>query len=1241
VSIAEATSSSWRALELSWRGGTINSEPAGWKLAGFDDSAWPATTELPNAPGFPAGTWYDIAGCAFIVGSPYTSGHLADAVWLTRHEFEIASLPSQAHLTYDVDDDLDIWINGTLVDSRNFDTDGPGSLGPHTVNILGQLVVGTNCIAVRVHNIDSGGPLSNTFSGGNPTMFQGRIDIVDPIPPADAVGWDVYAADALNGPILATLANAKGRWIRSELHGLGEGGFAINRHALEATEAILAEGNMVKVRIPDCGTSYIDGFFLPGDGDYTLLSVQGGKGKEDLVFRGDGALSYLDRARMTPCAFSIGPTVTGTWTKVWVTKSVGNPTGVAFDASESGYVYVISAVARKIRKLNQTTRAVVSSSPALWSDSSKWAGGLSFDPDDDAIAWVLEAPWLSGSTANTKIRVVRRSDWHVLATYDLGSAVKLTDIRVDGDYVWTSRYDNDRIQKRDKSDPTNVVASSTITYKGKVQRRPNGIAINGTKIAYWFGGDAGGGTGRALIADTSAYTTITGVQDTKNVSAFGGEWTTEGGEDFLYAVSYTEDKTWKYQLTDSEPACADDSGVFHPEQVSPGALAWRVLVEITHPDRPVQECPDLSFDFTEDEDSNGTSWPARTSTEEFTWRVGDRAFSDVLARLIPAGVTFDLDVNTMTLHAYVDADFGTDRTSGAFAAGKVRFQEAINEGPSARPGNLAVNGDLSRRDNRGQPATYITVLGDGGVYGSATLSGRYERDGFMQVSGPTTEAVLNAIGDDELARQRLVADALGFETLWGDPDDDTATQLAGRYIPKKHYWKGDLVRVDMVAGEFAYNETDLRVYGTLITERDGGWRSALDLGSAYKVPPPIDSVPGSSSGSGASGGGGASPGTTVITAIPLTVSDGEDVNIPRVTKIIAEGVTSPAPGVAVIPSGGIEGDPPLLEELPTDETDMTLVPHPDGAGNVVWGPDATASPESGGGGSVIDTTDDSGAALTLDLSAATVFDITLTDDCTISFANAPADGLAHEWIFILRQDGTGGWTVTWPAEVQWQDTDGTAGGSAPALYADPAAEDVFHITTLDDGVTYGGAQEPHPSTGGGAIPSGTSNPGSPATNDLFYRTDLGLIIKYDGTRWLCICPHREPLAGPFDGAATAAQNGWPLPAAAAPKVLSRSSLWNNDFQIWIEKLYGETYVSATNSGSHYWTLTLTGGVTGTTYGSFNTSADSADTHTGHEAAINAAAGSSERSLIVTASKTGTPGDLYGSVPGYSYRLIVT
>lgn len=37
--------------------------------------------------------------------------------------------------------------------------------------------------------------------------------------------------------------------------------------------------------------------------------------------------------------------------------------------------------------------------------------------------------------------------------------------------------------------------------------------------------------------------------------------------------------------------------------------------------------------------------------------------------------------------------------------------------------------------------------------------------------------------------------------------------------------------------------------------------------------------------------------------------------------------------------------------------------------------------------------------------------------------------------------------------------------------------------------------------------SGTSFPGSPTTGQRWFRTDLGMEFFYDGTRWLCSCPH--------------------------------------------------------------------------------------------------------------------------------------
>lgn len=127
---------------------------------------------------------------------------------------------------------------------------------------------------------------------------------------------------------------------------------------------------------------------------------------------------------------------------------------------------------------------------------------------------------------------------------------------------------------------------------------------------------------------------------------------------------------------------------------------------------------------------------------------------------------------------------------------------------------------------------------------------------------------------------------------------------------------------------------------------------------------------------------------------------------------------------------------------------------------------------SGGGGSggavtppvsdVLFVTDDSGTLVEIDLSVANWWDITLTADCTLTITGTPSGVV--ELHVILRQ-GTGApWLVTWPAEVDWPDTDGTGGGSAPTLWTVETAQNVIVLTSEDSGVSWGGTYD---STGGG------------------------------------------------------------------------------------------------------------------------------------------------------------------------------
>ena len=102
---------------------------------------------------------------------------------------------------------------------------------------------------------------------------------------------------------------------------------------------------------------------------------------------------------------------------------------------------------------------------------------------------------------------------------------------------------------------------------------------------------------------------------------------------------------------------------------------------------------------------------------------------------------------------------------------------------------------------------------------------------------------------------------------------------------------------------------------------------------------------------------------------------------------------------------------------------------------------------NGGGREVIDTVAASGATLTVDLADGNVHDVTLTDNCTFTFSGTVASR-ACGFTLILRQDGTGSRTVTWPAAVDWP------GGTAPTLSTAASAVDLLTFLTVDNGTTW-------------------------------------------------------------------------------------------------------------------------------------------------------------------------------------------
>lgn len=109
----------------------------------------------------------------------------------------------------------------------------------------------------------------------------------------------------------------------------------------------------------------------------------------------------------------------------------------------------------------------------------------------------------------------------------------------------------------------------------------------------------------------------------------------------------------------------------------------------------------------------------------------------------------------------------------------------------------------------------------------------------------------------------------------------------------------------------------------------------------------------------------------------------------------------------------------------------------------------TAALATGGGQETI-VTANSTSTTTLNLANGNVFNITLVGNTTIAFSGA-TNGVACAVSLYLRQNGTGGFTTTWPASVQW------AGGTDPTLTTTANAVDILVFETLNGGTTWYGS----------------------------------------------------------------------------------------------------------------------------------------------------------------------------------------
>ena len=174
----------------------------------------------------------------------------------------------------------------------------------------------------------------------------------------------------------------------------------------------------------------------------------------------------------------------------------------------------------------------------------------------------------------------------------------------------------------------------------------------------------------------------------------------------------------------------------------------------------------------------------------------------------------------------------------------------------------------------------------------------------------------------------------------------------------------------------------------------------------------------------------------------------------------------------------------------------------------------------------------------------------------------------------------------------------------------------------------------HLVTGAGGVPAGTSFPGSPATNDIYFRTDRGLLYFYDGTRWLTVTLYHELATNP-DGTGSSS-----TPPYTATANLGRNVIWANDYDLWLVELQAWFFTSGLSS-SNYWTLTMAKGNTANSFtdiANVNCQSGTDSNWINKTASINALLGSSWATMRFTLAKTNTPNGCYCSA-AYTYRLV--
>lgn len=254
-----------------------------------------------------------------------------------------------------------------------------------------------------------------------------------------------------------------------------------------------------------------------------------------------GDFTLLSRAVFVP-----GPieTVTDTWKGLWDTSVIPLPVGLWYDPLDSANLRVIDRGSKNLYVLRQSDRTIIQTD--YLGGIVAYPAGLSGDPADSAVFWLLRAPWTQGAgLSGNRLVCLNRTTFAIVHNFTIADG-RWTAIKVSSSWVYATNWDDGKVYQFNKS--TGAVNNSWgITYESVAQTNPTGIMVDGTTLHYFFFND--GNTKRFLLAAEGAPTVITSAKSTEGLSILGGEMDTTTHTE-MYGDSDTLGKVWKFTLTE-------------------------------------------------------------------------------------------------------------------------------------------------------------------------------------------------------------------------------------------------------------------------------------------------------------------------------------------------------------------------------------------------------------------------------------------------------------------------------------------------------------------------------------------------------------------------------------------------------------------------------------------------------------------------------------------------------------------